>query len=33
MMSIWTILMQAFPVLALAACIALLPLIGDGPTI
>lgn len=32
MMSIWTILMQVFPVLALAACIALLPLLGERPT-
>jgi hypothetical protein len=31
MMSVWTILIEALPVLAMAAGIALIPLISDGP--
>jgi hypothetical protein len=31
MMTVWTILLEAFPVLAMALGIALIPLIGEGP--
>jgi hypothetical protein len=31
MMSAWTILLEAFPVMAMAAAITLIPLCGDRP--